>query len=306
MKDKIIAVVVTYQPDLNVLVQLLKSIVPQVKAVVIVDNGSGAYFPTLSIAGTDPQKISLIRMIENRGVAAAQNRGIAEARQRRADYVLLLDHDSIPAPDMVEKLSLAWVELTQAGKKVAAVGPRYRFLNTNYFSYFVRFGKLRFQKIHCPDETGGKYISADFLISSGCLIPLSAIADIGLMDETLFMDHVDTDWFLRARAKGYSSYGVFEARMDHSLGDSLFSFGFRKKKMLPVHNPLRLYYIFRNSFLLYRRPHAHQKWMVNDLVRLGLMFLFFSTRIRPRRKYLRMMTKGIYDGARGLSGRYQV
>lgn len=298
--------VVTYQPDLNVLRQLLKSIVPQVKEVVIVDNGLGVYFSNLNIAGTDPQKVSLIRMIENRGVAAAQNKGIAEAIQRRADYVLLLDHDSIPASDMVEKLSLALVKLTQAGQNVSAVGPHYRFLNTNYFSYFVRFGTLRFQKIHCPDEKSGQYVSADLLISSGCLIPCSAIVDIGLMDEALFIDHIDTDWFLRAKAKGYSSYGVFDAKMDHCLGDSLCDVGFCKKRMLPIHNPLRLYYIFRNSILLYRRPHAPQKWMVNDLVRLGLMFIFYSTRICPRIKYLRMITKGIYDGVTGLSGKYQI
>ena len=306
MNDKIIAVVVTYQPDLNVLKRLLMSVVPQVNAVVIVDNDSETYFPTLNLAGVDPEKISFIRLIENKGVAAAQNRGIAEAIQKRAGYVLLLDHDSIPAPDMVEKLLLAWKQLRHVGEKVAAVGPRYRFPNTNYFSYFVRFGLLRFQKIYCPDENGNPYISADFLISSGCLISLSSIADIGLMDEALFIDHVDTDWFLRAKAKGYSSYGVFEAEMDHSLGDSLFNFGLHKKRMLPVHHPLRLYYIFRNSFLLYQRPHAPQKWRVNDLVRLTLMFIFFSTRIRPRREYLRMMTRGIYDGVRGLSGRYQV
>lgn len=74
--------------------------------------------------------------------------------------------------------------------------------------------------------------------------------------------------------------------------------------MLPIHSPQRLYYIFRNSFLLYRRAYAPGRWIINDLVRLGLMFVFFSTHIHPRRAYMNMMVRGVYDGIRGISGRY--
>ena len=46
------------------------------------------------------------------------------------------------------------------------------------------------------------------LISSGCLIPLSAIDTIGEMDEELFIDHVDTDWFLRAKSLAHESLAL--------------------------------------------------------------------------------------------------
>lgn len=301
---KIIAVVVTYQPDPSVLSRLLQSVVRQVAAVIIVDNGSTADLSMLEIVQGHPDHISLVLLRHNEGVAAAQNRGIAEAIDKGATHFLLLDHDSIPEPGMVEKLFSAWEALTRTGEKIAAVGPRYRFPLTRRYSYFVRFGVWRFQKIYCPGDSGNLFIPVDFLISSGCLIPADVIADVGWMDEGLFIDHVDTDWFLRARAKGYVSFGVCVAMMDHALGDSLIPFWFCKKKMLPIHHPLRLYYIFRNSFLLYRRPYSVRQWRRNDLVRLGLMFFLFSTSVPPRRQYFIMMARGIRDGIRGISGRY--
>jgi len=130
--------------------------------------------------------------------------------------------------------------------------------------------------------------------------------EIGIMDESLFIDHVDTEWFLRAKAKGYASFGICGTIMEHKLGDYLFNFWFGKKRTLPVHSPLRLYYVFRNSILLYKRPYVSKKWIVNDVIRLCLMFILFSIRVSPRVKFFMMMTKGIYDGVRGKNGKCMV
>jgi len=291
----IIAVVVTYHPEEKILAALLGALAPQVREIVVVDNGQAQTSSLLMSAGIASDKISVLALGENYGVAAAQNRGIAVAKRKGATHVLLLDHDSIPAPDMVEKLFEAVENLTGRGLKVAAVGPRYRFPDTDHYSYFVRFGKLRFKKIYCSGEDGREYIPVDFLISSGCLIPCDALNAVGQMDESLFIDHVDTDWFLRARYDGYAAFGVCSATMDHQLGDGLFHLGFGTKKKLPIHSPLRLYYIFRNSILLYRRAYAPDDWKVNDLVRL----------CHPRKEYIKMMARGIRDGIKCVTGRYK-
>lgn len=285
---------------------LLDSLAPQVQKIVIVDNGSTQDQSSWMARWPEGEKITVLALGENKGVAAAQNRGIDLAKRNGASHVLLLDHDSIPAPDMVEKLFEALEDLTRQGYNIAAVGPRYRFPNTNHYSYFVRFGSLRFKKIYCRDDAEREYVPVDFLISSGCLISRDVLDAVGPMDESLFVDHVDTDWFLRARYGGYAAFGVCGAIMDHQLGHSLFRFGFEKKKILPVHSPLRLYYIFRNSILLYRRAYAPHDWKVNDLVRLGLMLAFFSLCIRPRMEYIKMMARGICDGLKGVAGRYGV
>ena len=60
-----------------------------------------------------------------------------------------------------------------------------------------------------------------FLISSGTLVPCSALLALRGMRSNYFIDHVDTEWCLRARAAGYLLLVVPEARLYHRLGDSV-------------------------------------------------------------------------------------
>ena len=304
MKPKVTAIIVAFNPELPTLKELLIAAAPQVARIVIVDN-SGHDNLRNWLKENPFQNVSYLFVGKNIGVGAAQNIGIKESMRMDATHVLLLDHDSIPDRNMVTALLAAEQELTQAGKNVAAVGPRYKLHGTSLSSFFIRFGWFRFRKFYCGQEDCREYISADFLISSGCLISLTAMREIGLLDESLFIDHVDTEWFLRAKSKGYVSFGICDAIMNHNLGDYLFSFWAGKKRTIPIHSPLRHYYIFRNSVLLYRkRAYVSKKWIINDVIRLFLMFIVFSTRIPPRAQFFLMMTKGIYDGLRGISGKY--
>lgn len=217
MNDRlIVAIVVTYQPDLETLERLLGALVPQVASVVMVDNGS-----SIDLTGFSKQNnltvAEVLCMGENRGIAAAQNAGIQWARDRGAEFVLLMDQDSIPNPEMVSQLLVTYDGLVAKEIRVAAVGPRYRDNDNGTLSPFVRVGFLGFKLLECLD--GSSHVEADFLISSGALLPLSAIDAIGQMDESLFIDHVDTEWCFRAKAHGFRLFGVCDALMNHTLGE---------------------------------------------------------------------------------------
>ena len=116
----VVAVVVTYQPALDVLEQLLDALIPQATSVVVVDNGSHSDLAAWN-SERDIRAVELLLLGENRGIAAAQNAGIQWARNRGAGYVLLMDQDSIPAADMVEKL----VSTVSKQDSPATAGPRY-------------------------------------------------------------------------------------------------------------------------------------------------------------------------------------
>jgi rhamnosyltransferase len=123
------------------------------------------------------------------------------------------------------------------------------------------------------------------------------------MEEQLFIDHVDTEWFLRARARGFKAFGVCDAVMSHSLGSRTLRVWLGRWRHVPGHSPLRHYYIFRNSILLYRRPYAPGKWICNDVVRLLFMLAYYPLRTPPRLEHLRMMLRGAWDGLRGRAGK---
>jgi rhamnosyltransferase len=237
----------------------------------------------------------------NLGVATGHNLGIEWARKNGCSHVLLLDQDSVAEKDMVSGLVLAHHRLTAQGIAVSAVGPLYRDPVTGHSSFFVRSGFPKPKRIYCQPQGQDQYIEADFLITSGSLISLTAIGAVGAMDDALFIDHIDTEWFLRARYKGYRPFGVCGAVMRHALGSETLRVWLGRWRYVPRHTP-RHYYIFRNSILLYKRPYVPGIWIFNDVVRLGFMLMFYPIRTAPRGRHALMMLKGIFDGLKGRTG----
>jgi len=293
-KSNVVGVVVTYQPSLEVLEQLLDALVPQVTSVVIVDNGSHSDLAAWS-RGRHAGSIEVLLLDENKGIAAAQNVGIQWARNHGAEFVLLMDQDSIPAPDMVDKLmaSIAKQPLP------AAAGPRYLDERQNNPPPFLRVQGLRLERCACSSENS--VVPVDYLIASGCLIPMSVLDLVGGMRDDLFIDYVDIEWGLRANYHGFQSYGVCSAHMLHSLGDHPIKFF---GKNIPVHSPLRHYYHFRNAVILYKTPWVPLNWKAVDGWRLCLKYVFYSLFTKPRRAHWRMMTVGVWHGLVGRSGKY--
>lgn len=283
------AVVVAYHPEAARFALLLHSLAAQVDAITVVDNGNDVAAPGCKVL---PQSTNV-------GIAAAQNAGIAAALDSGASHVLLLDHDSVPAPGMVRRLREALDTAADVGDRIAATGPVFVDESAGTDSWFVRFGPFGFRRERCVG--GASRVEADFLISSGTLISADALRDIGMMDESLFIDHVDTDWCLRARAKGWRLQGVCDARLSHRLGERAVTIA--GSRPFYVHGPLRQYYTFRNSVLLYRRPYAPARWIVGDAMRLVKLLAASALFAPPRLRNVGAALRGFADGWRGRAGK---
>lgn len=307
MTQRVLAVVVTYNPQAEALAVVLRACAAQVDAVLVVDNASDNVADVeRECASVESNNVQLLKQQQNLGLGAAHNVGINQARQNSFDYVLLLDQDSVPMSSMVQTLLQAHQRKSQLGQ-VSATGVVYLNADNGQESFFVRFGWLKFQRQYCADRDEDGCIEADFLISSGSLISLQAIAQVGDMDEQLFIDHVDTEWFLRARDKGLKAYGVCDAVMQHGLGETTHQINLRgtsgRQRNVPQHKPFRYYYIFRNSVLLYKRRYTSGIWKWNDLQRLGMIALMFGVLKSPRRANAKMMLHGFADGILGKTGK---
>lgn len=305
LRSEVIAVVVTFHPSPAALGRLLRAVEPQVAGVVIVDNGSAAQ-EVARVREASSRKCVLLTLGENLGLAAALNRGIAWAGENSADYVLLLDQDSVPSGGMVQELLNAFRTLKGRGEPVAAVGPVYTDARKPGATPapFIRFGALKNTRVYCaPGEGREDHIQTDFLISSGTLIPLPVIDVVGAMDESFFIDNVDMEWCFRASARGFRLFGACRAKMLHNLGDNILSIWFMGTRNVIRHPPLRLYYMMRNRLLLYRGPHTPPKWIIYDLFRLVVKFGMFALAVAPRLENTIMMLKGIYHGVRGRAGK---
>jgi len=292
----IIGIVVTYNPSPERFRAVLEAVRPQVSHLIIVDNGSSdAFLSDLKAAQADD--LTLIALPDNKGIAAAQNEGLCRARERGANYALLLDHDSIPENDMVAHLFAAAEKIQASGQHLAAVGPVFTDTRLDNDAPFIRTERLHLVRFGCAKET---IVPTDYLIASGSLIPMATLAAVGEMDERLFIDYVDIEWGLRAKRLGYRTFGIGSARMSHALGDAVVPFWGRR---IPLHSPLRHYYLFRNRVWLYQQKTMPLNWKLVDAYRLARSFLFYAWFAKPRLAHVHFMLLGLYHGLCGKLGK---
>ena len=291
------AIYVTYNPDIVVLKNAVALSLDQVKTIYIIDNGSSCPFCE---AFTDINSVEFLSLGTNMGIAAALNVGIKRARSDGFDFALLLDQDSVPPEGMIARYLAVFKTLGDDRQRVAALGPRYQNPQTGYSSKFVRFDWFR--NTYLGTNKNPSVIPVDFLITSGSFYALNVFDDVGLFDGGLFIDHVDTEWCHRAKSRGYQCFGVWDVIMEHSLGESGLRFWLFRWRVQPIHKPFRLYFIIRNSLLMYRMPHVPFKFISGDVLRLLRLIAVYSLFVPNKGISLTYIFKGIIDGVRGVSG----
>ena len=122
------------------------------------------------------------------------------------------------------------------------------------------------------------------------------------MDDRLFIDHVDNEWFLRAKSLGYDAYGICTAIMEHTLGEDSKTFWLFGERRMILHKPFRYYYMFRNSILLYRRSYIPLKWKYTDFISRIRVLIILLLITNKRIECVKYITQGVIDGLRGKAG----
>ncbi len=298
MTARVAAIIVTYEPDTTLLAEV-EALARQVSWVVVFDNGS-------SPKGTrvlDQLSVSAERhaLDRNLGIGAAHNRGVLRARELGATHVLLMDQDSVPESGMVAKLLAAEQAMSSAGHKVGAVGPVYRDTSLGRTWPFYRLSTVGVRGEECRP---GAIVPCDLLITSGMLVRLDVMATVGPLNEQFFLEHVDTEWSLRARHFGLQLFGVCDARMEHALGDASAGVPFTRRRV-QIYAPYRYYYLFRNAVLLWRSHSAPLPWKIHEARRLLARVVFLALFVPPRVCRLRFMALGLWHGLRGRTGPLQ-
>ncbi|GAC1307403.1 MAG: glycosyltransferase family 2 protein [Steroidobacteraceae bacterium] len=289
--EDVCAVFVTYHPDADFPARSAR-IGAQVGSVLIIDNGSS---DTQMFTAREPTGQSATRVIcngENLGVASALNIGIRRAQAEGYRFVLLLDQDTLVDPDMVDVL-LAVYESCRDGPRVAAIGSRFRDTKgrTN--------PPIRLQ------AKGDDWQEVESVITSGCLLPVSAYADIGPFRDEFFIDHVDTEYCYRARARGYRIIETLRPLMSHTVGAPSAHAWFGGTIWTTNHSADRRYYMARNNTVLLREYSTSAKgsWRLKSIIRslrLCKRILYFE---QDKLRKIAAVSQGWWDGMNGKLGR---
>ena len=279
MSRKFHAIVVTYQQNQKILNRLIANLFKSGFEITLINNGTKKIVVKNSA-------LTVIKNDNNIGLSKALNQGINIAILSSPIGIALFDQDSSISIDCLNKLKIEAACLFSKEKNVAAVGPSFFEKNSNILHGFAR---LKFLKISFK-MTHQNYNEALFLITSGSVLNPSYLSIIGLMDENLFIDYIDTEWGLRARSLGFRLIGLNEVKMNHTVGDKYISiFG----KRIPIHSNTRLYYQTRNSIYMYKLKLVPIQWKVAD-------FIYFIKRstlyILIDFRSIKTLIKGIIDG----------
>ena len=283
-------IIITYAPEIELLTKAIQSMVQQVRRIYIVDN-TPTRADSLKIF-QDNNKIEIIYLDDNMGIAYAQNIGIKKSLENSSDFIVLSDQDTIYPKNYIE--DMLKIENSQYDK-VIAMTPLFKdTVGNNDNEGFILKG---FKKIF---PKNGLY-EVFQTIASGKILNTKYLNDVGLMDEELFIDWVDFEWCWRAGKKGYKIIGNADVLITHQLGDEIAKNWY---KDITLRSPIRHYYITRNAFYL-----ALNDKSLDKLHKITLFFKAFRYIIgfpllsKPHLKHLKYVLLGFWHGITGKLGR---
>jgi GT2 family glycosyltransferase len=176
--------------------------------IVIVDNNSTD--GTVEILANEFPELTMIRCVGNLGYTGGNNKGIRHAIERGADYVLILNPDTIVAdPNFLTEM----ITHVEANPHVGIAGPRV-FLrelgivqNTVLFPPGLRRNIVNWVRYRINPKSfelsGDEVVETQVLNGVCLLIRVRCLREIGLFDENIFMYIEDADIDYRARREGW-------------------------------------------------------------------------------------------------------
>lgn len=284
----IAGLVVTFNRK-KLLVETLDSILNQtlpVKKLFVVNNAS--------TDGTDKlldeykekygNRIEIINLSENLGGAGGFNVGIHYIYDTfKYDWIWLMDDDAVPMKNALERLFEYYDNLPEKKQRKIGVLQNKRVLDRKWF-----------------DENNGKYFplkakkrwAGTFV---GYLIKTDIVGRIGFPDKEFFLYSDDVEYTFRVRKMGYKTLTICGSYIYHPTWTTQLDYIFKKREInIP---PWKIYYVFRNPFLMYRNNEII-KFFLKLYFRLdALMWKRIDNNLYP------FALKGMKDGLNGIGGK---
>lgn len=193
-----------------------------------------------------------IPLFKNKGIAAAQNIGIQKAISLNCEYVIFFDQDSLIPSFYINNMVNEYQRIRRSFPNLFILGPQTINGRTQepYKSTIHQYKPLTTGFIKKPD-----------VISSGSCVSISSIQDVGLLDESLFIDYVDHEWCWRAQAKGYICGITTNVKLTHFIGQNEYRI---LNQLVIVSSPIRYFYQTRNYMWLLRRKYVPLNWKIKS------------------------------------------
>lgn len=287
---RICAVMVVYNPD-STLEQNIRALLNEVARLIVVDNCSEPSTRSRIAALAATCNFEVIWNKENIGLAAGLNVGIRRALpDEHYTWIATFDQDSKVSPGYSNTMLTAYA-LCPFRDKVGLIAPCH-----------VLFPDTATER---PPRDAPQFREIPVTLQSGSLFSRSALKDVGLFDESFFIDYVDFDFCLRLRKRGCRIIEATGALLYHRVGTPTRQRFLGMTCTVFNHSPLRRYYAARNRLRVYQRyVFSDPRWIGHDMwswfKEIVKLVLFENNRLEK----LAFVARGGWDAIRGRGGIY--
>ena len=232
-------------------------------------------------------KYILYKSYENHGFSAGNNIGIKIALERKSDYVMMLNNDTVVDEAFLTPL----VRMLEKDTSLGIVGPKiYDYYHRDEYTLGGYYSKNKGSgySYYNTEQADKKYLN----YLSGCcwLIPLKAIEHCGLMDEAYFLYVEDVDYSCTFVNKGYRLSCTKDSVIYHKEG--------RSTKVKPT----LYYYNTRNRLYLCKKLGYGLPTKLVFYVYLLATRIDYYIKMPEIRSYLK---KAVLDFRKGKFGKYE-
>lgn len=262
--------------------------------VVVIDNASTD--GTVEAVLSRFPEVQFIYNETNRGFAAAINQGLRRALDQAADYVLVLNNDTVADPAMLEGL----MDVARGASDSMVVPKIYYYSRPNIiWSVGALLNRWTFElkgNVHDREDSGQweNVTERQFATACAALMPRRLVERVGFLDERFFVYYDDADWSLRVLAAGFRILLAPQAKLWHKVAGA--SGG--------VDTPHQRYWLGRSSVLFFRK-HVHGwRWLIVLPYRTGSALkttirLLAQHRVDSARAYWRGLSDGLRNARQG-------
>ena len=232
--------------------------------------------------------VQILELTENLGYAGNNNVGINAALEQGADWVLVLNEDTMVGPECLAEL----VRVGESDPRIGIVGPMvyHHSEPTVIQSAGGRLGRNWESQHIAQNEADTQQFSAphavDWITGCAILVRRAVIEQVGMLDERFFYYWEETEWCLRAKRGGWQILHVPQAKLWHKGVQR----DYRPK-------PSVAYYNTRNRLFMLQKHRAPLGVRVIAWAQIGrtLMSMSIRPKWRESRAHRDAMVRGTID-----------
>ena len=198
-----------------------------------------------------PVDIDVVKLNENFGFGVGYNKGISECISDDDDYIILLNNDTIVAPDFIESVLNS---INKRGKNYI-YGAKILYHDNNSLIWYgggnvdLSKGVISHKSLRDYDDLDQKSSFTDFITGCCMILHKDIFFKLNGFDSRFFMYNEDVDFCLRAKKSGVNLIYEPSIRVFHKVSSSLGG-NYSYKKIIKK---------LKSTFALYNKYYSWYK-----------------------------------------------